>query len=169
MHFFCQTSKKYEEKIVNQLLANEWDIAQLGYCALQETQEEPWHTSPFPCKTGTLVDFPEGVLGTQCVAVQGQILDLLIEYLEGLLSRPKGHPDGGPMSIDGAICVFTRRYKIKRLLLNPSLVDQVSSRSDISPNPYDYIPGVNKILLLARRLNITRYYRKIRFWFLSIR
>jgi hypothetical protein len=66
----------------------------------------------------------------------------LVEFLESLLQRPPGHPDGGPMCYDGALSVFRyRRPEVLTLFSSPNLGWQRSSRSDCYPNRwFDRVP-----------------------------
>ena len=47
------------------------------------------------------------------------------------------------MSPDGALTWFRRAHpEIRTLLVSPSVAGQRSSRSDLSPRPWDRVPGV---------------------------
>lgn len=80
------------------------------------------------------VQAEEPVLTASFVGFDGAILGPLVEFLEGVLGRPPGSPDYGPMHVDGAYTVFRK--------LNPGCVTyaafpplgrQRSSPSDITP------------------------------------
>ena len=65
-------------------------------------------------------------------AVNGIIFDRFIEFLEQVLERPPGHPDGGPMYYDGALTTFRMQNRdINTFVVVPSLGYQRSSRSDL--------------------------------------
>ena len=68
-------------------------------------------------------------------AVNGIIFDRFIEFLEQVLERPPGHPDGGPMYYDGALTTFRMQNRdINTFLIVPSLGYQRSSRTDVFPS-----------------------------------
>lgn len=74
-------------------------------------------------------------------------------FLDLVLTRPPGHPDGGPMHVDGALSMFRAA--------NPDLVTRVAvpplgrqrpSRTDIHPLQfYDRLPLLRDVAQLARR------------------
>jgi len=82
------------------------------------------------------------------------VLDRLIAFLELVMSRPPGHPDGGPMHVDGAFSTFRgQNPDVLTLVASPSLGWQRSSRSDIASNRwYDRAPVSRELVGLARRL-----------------
>ena len=56
-------------------------------------------------------------------------------FMEELQQRPPGHPDGGPMHIDGAYSTFrVQNPDVVTLIASPNLGWQRSSRSDVTPN-----------------------------------
>lgn len=67
----------------------------------------------------------------------------LIAYLEAMLDRPEGSPEGGPMHVDGAYNWFrASRPDLTTWLAHPQLGHQRPSRSDISqPGRLDRLPG----------------------------
>lgn len=93
------------------------------------------------------------ILTTTFYGVHCQIFDRLIAFLETLMMRPSGHPDGGPMHLDGAYNVFRRQHAdIITLQTNCGLVAQRSSRSDIYPSAwYESVPGVRPVIDVLRQ------------------
>lgn len=87
--------------------------------------------------------------------VNGRVLDRLVAFLELVMSRPPGHPDGGPMHVDGAFSTFRQQNPdVLTLAASPSLGWQRSSRSDIASNRwYDRTPVSRELVGLARRLS----------------
>lgn len=74
----------------------------------------------------------EALVCAHCYAVNGSALPVLVAYLEACLARPAGHPEGGPMHVDGALTWLRRqRPDLVTLLASRSLAGQRSSRSDI--------------------------------------
>lgn len=93
------------------------------------------------------------ILLTHCYAVSGEVLPRLAAYLEAIMLRPPGSPEGGPMSVDGAISWFRRANPdVQTKMVVPSLADQRSSRSDLMPNWYDRIPLLRTPIGWARSM-----------------
>ncbi len=127
--------------IVEQLCQQDWDFVYFGHV------EEVTEKSPV-----ALVPFSEGLMTTHFYAVNGRIFDRLLRFLEELQQRPAGHPDGGPMHLDGAYSTFrARNPDVMTLIASPNLGWQKSSRSDIYPNPwFDRVPGIKQLADAAR-------------------
>lgn len=74
----------------------------------------------------------EALVCAHCYAVNASALPVLVAHLEACLARPAGHPQGGPMHVDGALTWLRRqRPDLVTLLASRSLAGQRSSRSDI--------------------------------------
>jgi hypothetical protein len=126
--------------IVEQLCQQDWDFVYFGH--FQEVEQK----SPV-----ALVPFSEEIRTTHFYAVNGRIFDRLLRFMEELQQRPPGHPDGGPMQIDGAYSTFrAQNPDVITLIASPSLGWQRSSRSDISPNWFDRVPGLRQLAGAAR-------------------
>jgi glycosyl transferase, family 25 len=84
-----------------------------------------------------LVDVPpeKPVLTTSFVGFTGAVLEPLVDFLEGLLTRPPGSPDFGPMHVDGAYTVFRSLHPgLVTVAAFPALGRQRSSPSDVTPS-----------------------------------
>jgi glycosyl transferase, family 25 len=109
-----------------------------------------------------LVEVPatEPVATTSFVAIDGGTIQPFIEFLEGVMSRPPGSPDYGPMHVDGAYTVF-RLLNLDCITLAafPPLARQRSSPSDVSPSNMilDRWSLTGRVAALLRRL-----YNKVR-------
>ena len=127
--------------IVEQLRQQDWDFVYFGHV------EEVGGKSPV-----ALVPFSEGVMTTHFYAVNGKIFDRLLRFLEELQQRPPGHPDGGPMHLDGAYSTFrSQNPDVVTLIASPNLGWQKSSRSDIYPNLwFDRLPGIRQLVGVLR-------------------
>lgn len=67
------------------------------------------------------------------IGLRGGVIGSMVEYLEAMLQRPKGSPEGGPMHVDGAYSWFRRAHPdVAAYVCTPSVAQQRSSRSDIS-------------------------------------
>jgi len=127
--------------MVARLQRGDWDFAYLGHVETLEQQATVrWQQYDAPLAT------------THFYALNHRVLRRLDDYLEACLQRPPGHPDGGPMHIDGAYSLFRQHNPdIVTLMANPSLGGQRSSRSDIFPNRwYDRMPLTRQLATLAR-------------------
>ena len=76
----------------------------------------------------------EPVMTASCLAFSGDVIPRMVDFLEGILGRPAGSPDYGPMHVDGAYTVFRMLNPERRTLAAfPTLGRQRSSPSDITP------------------------------------
>jgi hypothetical protein len=81
---------------------------------LQFLENEPWSICYFGHPlTHQLKDQPAGLIRSNlafkwvhCYAVHQRVIADLVAYLEAVMERPAGHPDGGRMYIDGAFNLF---------------------------------------------------------------
>ena len=91
---------------------------------------------------------------THVLAFRRPAIEGLVPYLEAMLARPAGDPDGGPMHVDGAYCRFrAARPDLRVLATRPAIGFQRSSRTSIAPLPVaDRVPGLRAIAGAARRL-----------------
>ncbi len=126
------------------LSGDDWDIVHLGHveaAAMQDSLLRPW-------------DQP--VMTAHLYAVHRNILPRLVEYLEQVMARPNGHPEGGPQHYDGALCMFRDQNPDVRTWIGaPNLATQRSSRSDIHGQWWDRMPVVRtavNVLRMARRM-----------------
>ncbi len=132
---------QFEEAFLDVLHSKDWGIAYFG------------HALELPPSSTPMVVFEEPVLLAHFYGVNGAILGRLIEFLEQLLQRPLGHPDGGPMHFDGALTTFRNQNRdLLTLVANPSVGRQRSSRTDIHPlRWFDRTPVIRDLVATARR------------------
>lgn len=129
--------------LAGRLAQGQWDFAY------------PGHTLP-PGDPDGAVRWQETRRPLVCAHFYGlhrRVLADLRDYLEDCRRRPPGHPDGGPMHVDGAYSMFRgRNPAVVTLVASPSLGGQRSSRSDITANRwFDRQPGVRLLAGLARK------------------
>jgi glycosyl transferase family 25 len=121
---FRDCTASLEDQIVTQLARNAWDIVYFGYLLPSDTGLEG----------GPLVDFPKEIVGAHFYAVNCDFINPLLQFMDQCEVRPAGHPDGGPMTADGALNHIRFLIPDMRVLLAvPSLAHQRSSRTDIHP------------------------------------
>jgi glycosyl transferase family 25 len=106
------------------LRGESWDFAYLGLLKV---------TPPLPAAQGLVSVPPEAaVLGLHMVALRADVLPDLIDYLEAMLRRPAGDPQGGPMHVDGAYSWFRAAHPgLRTVACQPPLGYQRASRTDI--------------------------------------
>lgn len=139
-----------QQSILELLEGREWDFFYMGH-RLEAPPMAPVGHVRDAAMAITPYDGP--IITAHCYAVSGRVLPRLVPFMQAILTRPPGHPDGGPMYNDGAINLFrAQNSDIVTLLLMPALAHQRSSRSDLAPNAwYDRAAGVRQITELARR------------------
>lgn len=96
----------------------------------------------------------ESVVTASFLAFQGHVIAPLVDFLEGLLGRPAGSPDYGPMHVDGAYGIFREQHpELKTFGAFPVLGKQRSSRSDITPTDMllDRWTGTRSLANMLRR------------------
>ncbi len=101
----------------------------------------------------TRVDPQRPIMTTAFVAVNGQHIAALVDYLAAMLKRAPGDAQGGPMHIDGAYGWFRQSHpEVSTWLATPSLGLQRSSRTDVHPlRWYDRGVGSAWLASLLRR------------------
>ncbi len=73
-----------------------------------------------------------GIMRTHMMLFRESIIPRVIQELETIMSRPGGHPLGGPMHVDGAYSTIRRQNpEIKTYAISPPLGYQRSSRTDV--------------------------------------
>lgn len=140
---------KHQAEILAQLDQQPWQMAYFG------------HVLPLAprAKVTTASDFiwqptQAALQTTHFFAIKGEILSQLVAFLELVLSRPAGHPLGGPMHVDGAYSTFRAQHPhIQTLIANPCLGFQRSSASDVAGLKwFDQVPGLQQCVILGRQL-----------------
>lgn len=111
--------------IVERLESTNWSMFYGGYHMAQ--------VSCGPAHGGLVEIRPDELIGTtHFVVFQGEAISAAVHYLEKILDRPAGDPEGGPMHVDGAYNWFRRANpQFKTVLATPELGFQRASRTDI--------------------------------------
>ncbi len=101
---------------------------------------------------GLFEQAPETGIGTtHCIGFTPDGVTLAIPYLQAMLARPPGSPDGGPMDVDGAYCWFRRAHpQLQTWCTYPSIATQRPSRTDITPGLIDRLPIARQAMSLLR-------------------
>ena len=131
-------------QIADRLARDDWGFAFLGHKFPDDETTAP---------PGSFVEYRGDLKSNHLFAVNGRILDELIAFLEAILRRPPGHPDGGPMHVDGAFLTFCRLHvEFLTLVSHPRLGWQRSSMSDIAERRVDRLPVIGDLIRVARRV-----------------
>jgi glycosyl transferase family 25 len=145
------------------------DFPRLWPQAFNELQDRDWSifypahylkTEPNGLK---LIDPSLNILCTHFIMIHRNVVATVIHGLEAILSRPPGHPLGGPMHVDGAYSTIrAQNPDMKTYIFSPALGYQRSSRSDVADQKaFDRIKFLRPIVGAVRTLkmmanNITR-------------
>ena len=108
-------------------------------------------------ETGTEVVAIDSTLGVQtshCIALRGDAIRSVAAFFELILTRPGGHPEAGPMHVDGAYSTWRAMNPAAVTLVSlPPVCIQRSSRSDIAATRwFDETPVLRTGVALLRRL-----------------
>lgn len=141
-----------QSALIEQLQGQDWGMVYLGHYLTDRNLPKVDPNERSSEAAVLLKPYTLGIKTTHFYGVNGQILDRLIAFLEQVQQRPKGHPDGGPMHVDGAYSTFrAQNPDITTLIAEPNLGWQRSSRSDINASAwYDYVPLVREVANVAR-------------------
>ena len=129
----------------------DWDIAYFGHALDRVSGAPRWLPVTGPMRYA------------HCYAVNRRALGRLVSFLQQLLAREPGHPDGGPMHVDGALSTFVARHAdIRAVFFSRSLVYQRPSRTDLHhPSLIDHHPLLRLLAVPLRGLK-RRYLKWIR-------
>lgn len=130
------------ESIIQELSALDWDIAYFGHSF------EAKESTPF-WKLAT-----EPTIRAHFYAVNRKALPILSKFLSELLTRPTGHPDGGPMHYDGALNTFREQNPdINVYFYTLNLGYQRPSKTDLHDTSfYDNAPLLRPIMWVMRKV-----------------
>ena len=141
-------------ELLGQLAAREWDLAMLGvmrYGGRPTAGAGADHSAGDVPRQWLALDRP--IIGTQSYVVSEGGLPKVIAALETILNRAPGHPDGGPMHLDGAYYHVAQVPAVIALVASPSLFGQRLSRSDVAgAKLVDRLPLVRTAAAALRRV-----------------
>jgi glycosyl transferase, family 25 len=99
-----------------------------------------------------------GVLCAHFMVINGPAIGTLTAGLERILSRPAGHPSGGPMHVDGAYSTIRMQNpSLATYVYSPVLAYQRPSRSDIAQ-----LEWFDRVKMLAPMMNFARKVKAFR-------
>jgi len=129
------------DRLVDELEATGWDMVYFYHALHLQSQAQK-----------AFATWDGSVRGALFYGVHGRILERLVEFLAIVDSRPAGHPDGGPMHVDGAFSTFRKQnLDVRTLVAVPRLGRQRASRTDIHALGFhDRLIGVRWVADIAR-------------------
>lgn len=132
----------FQKQLVQALDTHAWGIFYLGHPLIRQLTGQP----PGLIQTNSTFSW------AHCYAVHQRLLADLVAYLELSMARPKGHPEGGKMYIDGALSMFRMRSPdVITLIHNPTLSIQRGSNSGIASRKWYQNAGLIKPFLGSAR------------------
>jgi hypothetical protein len=143
---FCERFSEKFDTIARFLKSEPWGILYGSYFV-----SEPLEHSALPCVQAT----SKLLIGTTAfLAISGQHIPALVAYLEAMLTRLPGDPQGGPMHIDGAYCWFRQSHpEVVTWLCNPAVGFQRASKTDVhSLRWFDRVAWLAWLIAKVRRL-----------------
>jgi len=140
---FITNINKIAEEALQELDQTDWGFLYLGHEHISDLRTDK-----------RLEKITEPLLLKHFYAVNGNIFERFLQFLEKVLERPPGHPDGGPMYYDGALTTFRMQNRdINTFIIIPSLGYQRSSRSDLHQHSlWDTWAFLNPMTTKIRRI-----------------
>ena len=140
---FISDINKIADEALQELNQTEWGFLYLGHEHITDLSTDK-----------RLEEITEPLLLKHFYAVNGYVFERFLQFLEQVLERPPGHPDGGPMYYDGALTTFRMQNRdINTFIILPSLGYQRSSRSDLHQHSlWDTWEFLNPITSGIRRM-----------------
>lgn len=146
---FVRDIRRLGAEAMHQLEGMEWDIAYLGHSRGNAPGKPVWLPVNGPMRHA------------HCYAVRTPVLRRLVAFLQLLLTRPPGDPQGGPMHVDGALTTFIAgNPDVRAFYFSRNLAYQRPSRTDLHrPSQLDRTPLLNRLADPLRR--VKRLYLKL--------
>ena len=121
----------------------DWDIAYLGHSLEDKKEKIAW----------VKISPDTELLCAHFLAINGKVLPRLSEFLEAILTREPGDPQGGPMHYDGALSTFRKTHKdINTYCFSKNLGYQRPSKTDLHAlSWFDRIPLFSCFLRYMRQ------------------
>jgi len=120
---FRNALRSMQFRIVQALRARPWDMVFIGHSIARG----------LPRSESGLCQTSAGFVWAHCYGVNRAVLPRLIAYLEAVIERPPGHPEGGKMYIDGAYNMFRElNPDVVTLVTSPCMAAQRGSRSSLA-------------------------------------
>ncbi|WP_157764694.1 glycosyltransferase family 25 protein [Rhodobacter sp. CZR27] len=94
------------------------------------------------------------ILCAHMLAFRRSAIEKVVPYLQMMLTRPPGDPEGGPMHVDGAYNWFRKSHpELRVLAASPPVGFQRASATDIHALGWkDKLPGLRNLMRVQRRM-----------------
>ena len=137
------SNREFQQRFICQASKIAWDFCFIGHSV----------NVPSSACEPNLVQCNAPFKWSHCYLVNGAVLPRLVNYLNKVLHRQAGHPDGGKMYIDGALSMFrTLNPDCVCLISKPCISIQAGSPSGLGGGRwYDHNPLTNRIITSMRR------------------
>ena len=125
-----------------------WSIFYGGILCYGDQEQPSGQASPL-----FVADPQMGIMGGHFLAMRRDAIAAAVPYLQAILTRPPGSPEGGPMHVDGAYgWLRATRPDLVTLVANPGLGHQRASRTDIHQLQWkDRVPVVREMVQWLRQ------------------
>lgn len=142
---FNNSLKKYQQAVTQHMASDGYDIAYLGHMV------ESRNTGAMQFEK-----YDKPLMQSHFIAFRGDAIARLVAFFETILERPAGHPDGGPMHVDGAYSTFrAQNPDVITQIAMPNLGFQRPSPSDIAGfRWFDKLAGLKELAAIARRFRV---------------
>ena len=141
--------------------ANRWAVAMAAIAHFKWSVFYPGHILQSPTSGLARLDPSTSIQCTHFMMVDGSAIGHVIEGLKEILSRPAGHPRGGPMHVDGAYStVRAQNAALITYAFFPVLGYQRPSRTDIGDLKwFDRNRALAPAVKIARRIRTLMHAR----------
>lgn len=139
---FSSELLEISSEALSKLETKDWDIAYFSHSFDEPQTPLEWR----------ILD--KNMLCAHFYAVNGKCLDDLINFLDTVLTRPPGHPEGGPMHYDGAINMFRQQNPEKNIFyFSKNLGFQRPSKTNIHKTGFlDNTPVIRGVVPIFRKI-----------------
>ncbi len=136
---FPRKAREMLPMVLDGLARTQWSIFYGGYRIDGVLEQKQPGAVPVPPQLGLIT--------AHCIALRRAAIERIVPYLEAMLARAPGSPDGGPMHVDGAYSWFRRANPdLVTLAAVPQVAHQRASRTDIHRlRLFDRMPVVRDI------------------------
>ncbi len=137
--------KKHQDEVARHVASDGYDIVYLGHMVDSKS-----------ANSLRFERYEKPLMQSHFIAFRGDVITRLVSVFEAMLQRPPGHPDGGPMHVDGAYSTFRMQHPefVTQIAL-PNLGFQRPSPSDIAGfRWFDKIAGLKGLSAMVRRFRI---------------
>ncbi len=137
--------RKHQEEVARHVESNAYDIVYLGHMV------ESRSGGPMQFEK-----YEKPLMQSHFIAFRGSVIERLVVFFETMLERAPGHPDGGPMHVDGAYSTFRMQHpEFVTQIATPNLGFQRPSPSDIAGfRWFDKLVGLKELSALSRRFRV---------------